>query len=440
MRYTQCVRCCIDTTVPGAVFDGAGVCSYCHLHDRLEQDFPAGSRGQQTLERIAARMRKAGRGKRYDCVVGISGGRDSSYTLHMIVCELGLRTLAVHFNDGFGNPVAGENMHKITAQLGVELRTISSDWRESKDLRIAALKASTPDLEIGTDIGIATALYGVAVQENIRYAVIGQSFRTEGIAPLEWNYLDGRYLNAISRKFGQVRLRPWEANTPGFNLDLRELIYYTCVKRIRTVLPLYHRDYVRREADQLLTSKYGWVYPGAHYLDDMYQALINYVLRVKFNIDRRKFNYAALVRSGQMTRSEALESIAKPYDRGEDPQLIKLCVKRLGLTWEEFYDLLKLPQKTFRDYPTNFALLRALRPAIWLLVSLGFVPRSSYLKYCCTGRGAWTIWGRAHRTRSPEMGDIAVADRPGSGPARLDDTADQVEVFEPMGDGARPGT
>jgi hypothetical protein len=166
---------------------------------------------------------------------------------------------------------------------------------------------------------------------------------------------------------------------------------------------------------------------------------MNYVLQIKFNIDRRKFNYAALVRSGQMTRSEALELIAKPYGRGEDPQLVKLCVKRLGLKWEEFDELLKLPQKNFRDYPTNFGLLRALRPAIWLLANLGFVPQSSYLKYC-TGRSIGARWHLGHWTRSSKMGHIAVADHPDPSPARLADAANHSQVFEPLGDGTCPAT
>src|SRR5262249_54699426 len=344
-----------------------------------------------------------------------------------------------HFNDGFGNPIAGENMRKITAQLGVDLRTISSDWREAKDLRIAPLKTSTPHPQLPTHNRNAPSPYWAALHEKVRYVVIGQSFRTEGIAPLEWNFLDGRYLKAISKQFGQVPIRPWKPDNPGFNLSLRELIYYTAVRRIRTVLPLYYRNYVRREADQLLASEYGWVNPGAHYLDDLYQAFMNYVLRIKFNIDRRKFNYAALVRSGQMTRSEALELIAKPYNRGEDPQLVKLCVKRLGLKWEEFDELLKLPQKNFRDYPTNFGLLRALRPAIWLLANLGFVPQSSYLKYC-TGQSIWARGRTGHWSRGSEMGRVAVADSRDTAPARLVDTANHPQVFERLGDGTRPAT
>jgi N-acetyl sugar amidotransferase len=367
--------------VAGATFDDAGICSYCHLHEQLERDFPAGAEGRRRILAIADKIRKAGKGRKYDCVAGISGGRDSCFTLHLAVRELGLRPLAVHFNDGFGNPVAGENMRKLTAKLGVDLRTVSSDWRESKDLRIAALKASTPDLELAADIGIATALYGAAVQENIKYILIGQSFRTEGIAPLEWNYLDGRYLKSMSRMFGKVSLRSWQPANPGFNLDLREMIYYTLVKGVSSILPLYSWDYVRHDASELLTAEYGWVNPGAHYLDDLYQALMTYVLRVKFGIDRRKYNYAALVRSGQMTREEALAKIAQPY-AAEDAKLIELCIKRLGLTREEFDGFLALPPRTFRDYPTNFRLLRLMRPVIWMMAELGMVPRSSYLKYC----------------------------------------------------------
>jgi N-acetyl sugar amidotransferase len=376
-----CRRCCVDTTVAGVTFDSAGICSYCHLHEQLERDFPAGAEGRRRILAIADKIRKAGMGKKYDCVAGISGGRDSCFTLHVAVRELGLRPLAVHFNDGFGNPVAGENMRKLTAKLGVDLRTVSSDWRESKDLRIAALKASTPDLELAADIGIATALYGAAVQENIKYILIGQSFRTEGIAPLEWNYLDGRYLKSMSRTFGKVSLRSWKPANPGFNLDLREMVYYTLVKGVSSILPLYNWDYVRQDASALLAAEYGWVNPGAHYLDDLYQALMTYVLRVKFGIDRRKYNYAALVRSGQMTREEALAKIAQPY-AAEDAKLIELCIKRLGLTREEFDGFLALPPRTFRDYPTNFRLLRLMRPVIWMMAELGMVPRSSYLKYC----------------------------------------------------------
>jgi tRNA(Ile)-lysidine synthase TilS/MesJ len=189
MSYQTCIRCIIDTTVPGVKFDEKGECSYCKIHDKLDKQYPANEKGKKRLDNIIKKIKARGRNNRYDCVTGVSGGRDSTYILYLAK-QLGLNPLAVHFNDGFGNPVAGENMKKATQRLNVELRTVTSDWPQSKDLKLAFLKASTPDVEIGTDIGIATALYSVCVKENIKFILTGHSFRTEGISPLEWCYLD----------------------------------------------------------------------------------------------------------------------------------------------------------------------------------------------------------------------------------------------------------
>jgi N-acetyl sugar amidotransferase len=379
-EYQRCTRCVMDTTAPGITFDAEGTCSFCDVHERMETAFPLGEAGRETVRRQAEEMRRAGRNRRYDCVVGVSGGRDSTYTLWYCVTQLKLRPLAVHFNDGFGNPVAGENMVRTCQRLGVELRTITSDWRESKDLKIAFLKASVPDMEEGTDLGIATALYGVAAKEGIRHLIIGQSFRTEGIAPLSWNFLDGRYLRAVHKQFGTVPLRRWQPANPGFNLGIKEMFYYAFVRRIRTVTLLYHLDYVRTEVDALLVRELGWKSPGAHYSDDLYQSLIYYLNRVKFNIDRRLFNYSALVRSGQMSREYALERISH-INSIEDESVIQLCIKRLGLTRAEFDAIVAAPPKTFHDYPNNYALLQLLRVPIKLMSRLNLIPESAYDKY-----------------------------------------------------------
>lgn len=379
-QVQTCTRCIIDSTVPRAMFDADGVCSYCHEHDLLDREYPLTPEGQRRFEAIVERIKRGGHGKPFDCVMGVSGGRDSTYLL-WLAKQLGLRPLAVHFNDGFGNPVAGQNMRNATEALGVELRTITSDWRESKDLRIACLKASVPDLNVGCDMGVGAALLGVAAAEQLKYVLIGQSFRTEGIAPLEWNYLDGLYLKAIHNQFGTIPLRPWTANDPGYHLDVREVMYYTMLRGIRTVNPLYHVPYVRQDVDTLITRELGWTNTGAHYFDDLYQALMFYVHRVKFGIDRRRYNYAALIRSGQMARETALERLREPYAI-EDPDVIRLCIKRLGLTQEEFDACMALPPKTFMDYPNNFRRIRRAAPLVALLSRLGLIPRSTYHKYC----------------------------------------------------------
>lgn len=376
----QCTRCIMDTTVPGIRFDAAGECNFCALHDKMDRAFPLGEAGARHVQAMVADIKQLGQGKKYDCVLGVSGGRDSSFTLWYCVVKLGLRPLAVHFNDGFGNPVAGENMTKACRKLGVEMRTITSDWRESKDLKIAFLKASVPDMEEGTDVGIATALYGVAAKEGIQRIVIGQSFRTEGIAPLSWNYLDGKYLKAVHKQFGTVPLRPWKPDDPGFHLDLKEMFYYAFIRRIKTVTLLYHVDYVRADVDQLLERELDWVNPGAHYFDDLYQSVIYYLNRTKFNIDRRLFNYSALVRSGQMPREVALERV-RHVNKIEDQKVIDLCIKRLGLTRQEFDEIVATPPKTFRAYPNNYELIRLLKWPIRMLSHLRLIPESAYDKY-----------------------------------------------------------
>ena len=383
--YQQCTRCIMDTTVPGITFAANGECNFCSLHDKMADEFPLGEKGKAILSQLVAKIKSAGKNNKYDCVLGISGGRDSSFTLYYAKKILGLNPIAVHFNDGFGNPIAGENMVKACKKLGVELRTITSDWRESKDLKLAFLKASTPDMEEGTDIGIATALYGVAAKENIKYVLIGQSFRTEGIAPLSWNYLDGKYLKAVHKQFGTQPLRPWKANDPGFNLDIREMFYYSIVRGIKTCPVLYYTDYVRKDVDELLVRELDWKNPGAHYFDDLYQSIMAYVNRTKFNIDRRLFNYSALIRSGQMPRQEALDRVKDIYVI-EDEKVINLCIKRLGITREEFDQIVSAPPKTFRDYPNNYSLIRLLKFPIYVASKLSILPGSAYDKYFNCGK------------------------------------------------------
>jgi N-acetyl sugar amidotransferase len=384
ISYQRCSRCISDSTCPGIKFDGQGVCNFCQLHDKWACMYPNDNRGEKMLQRMTARIKKDGLGKNYDCVIGISGGRDSTYLLHLAVKKYGLRPLAVHFNDGFDNPVGGENMVQITRKLGVELRTITSDWKEARDLKISFLKASVPELNEGTDVGIGASCYGVAHKEGIKHILFGQSFRTEGIKPVSWSYMEGDYLDSVQKKFGSVQLKPWKPDDPNYHLGWKELFYYSVIKGIKLHSPLYYENYVRREAEKIITAEYGWVYPGAHYFDDLYWSLITYVHRVKFNIDFRLNSYSALIRDGQMDREAALESVTKPYVM-EDPKIINLCLKRLAVSREDFEQWLQLPPKTFRDYPTAYNIMRLLKPGIKLVTLLGIMPAIVYDKYFLCG-------------------------------------------------------
>jgi len=380
LEDVRCTRCVQNTSVPDISFNKNGVCNFCELHDKMALMFPDGEKGKKQLNQLFDGLKRKGKKKKYDCIVGISGGRDSTVLLRKVVKEWGLRPLAVHFNDGFDNPVAGENMVNACRILGVELRTITSDWREAKDLKISFLKASVPDLNLGTDIGIASSLYSVAHKEGIKAIIIGQSFRTEGVKPLSWSYFDGDYLRNVQKQFGAVKLKPWQADDAGFNLGLKELFYYTVIKGIKAYTPMYYSDYIRDDQDEIIKNELGWVYPGAHYFDDLYHSLIKNVHRVKFNIDLNMNSDSALVRTGQMDREKATNRAGGIYQI-EDPDVIRLCIKRLGIKQEDFDEYMKIPPKTFKDYPTSRKYMELFKMPIWIASRLNLVPKVAYDKY-----------------------------------------------------------
>lgn len=370
-----CKNCVMDKTTQFINFDKNGVCNYCHAHEELNKQFPINGNEHKISKAIIHQGKK----RKFDCVLGVSGGRDSTYLVYL-VRSLGLRPLLVHFNDGFDNPTAGKNIRNIVKKTNFELRTITSDWRESKDIRLALIKASVPDMALGTDLGIAAALYSVAAKENVKYIISGVSFRTEGVVPLDWNYLDGKYLKSIMKKHGTIKLRSWKPFDAGFNFDTKEFLYYSIVKKIKFIPLLYHVDYNRIVAEKIIKEEYDWVYPGAHYFDDLYQSLMSFILRVKFKIDYRKFNYSALIRSKQLGRDDAIEKIKNKYSV-EDEKIINLCIKRLGIERNLIDEILKEKPKTFLDFKSNYNIIRYFKYPIRFFCKTGILPASLYFKF-----------------------------------------------------------
>ena len=377
--YCICSRCIMDTTALGIKFDEKGECNFCKLHDKLDRRYPLNSSGEKAFGKIVHTIKKSRKKSKYDCIIGVSGGRDSTYLLYLAKNVWHLNPLAVHFDDGFDNPIAGENIKKSIGKLGVDLRTITSDRNESRDIRLAFLKASVPNLEVGTDMGIFATLYGAAAKENCRYIFTAHSFRTEGIAPLTWSYFDARYLSSIMTKFGKYSLKKWNKYNPGYNLNFKGLLYYILARKINAITPLYYVNYVRKDVELLIIDKLGWVNTGAHYFDDLWQSLVSYVYRVKFNVDKRRFNYSALIRSGQMTRNEALKRVSEVYVI-EDAKTISLCIERLGISKEELDVLMSYEPKTFLDYPTYYNMIKKLRPFIRIASSMSIIPAGTYDK------------------------------------------------------------
>ena len=202
--FQRCSRCVFDTTVSDIVFDAKGECQYCKIHDKMEDLHPLGVIGEERLKKYIKKIKKKGARKKYDCIVGISGGRDSTYTLYLAV-KLGLRPLAVHFDNGWNTDISVSNVKNACNILNIDLYTVVADWEEFKDLQISFLRSSTPDADIPSDYAIVSTLYKVASKEGVKYILNGHSFRTEGTTPISWMYMDGRYFKSIYKKFSNNR-------------------------------------------------------------------------------------------------------------------------------------------------------------------------------------------------------------------------------------------
>lgn len=368
-----CRRCILDDSIPGVSFDADGVCSHCRIHDKLAQRYPAGEAGRREMESIAARIRRDGRGKRYDCVVGVSGGRDTSYCLHMAV-ELGLRPLAVHFDNGWDAAVSKNNLRKLCTALNVDLHTVIADWDESRELTNCTIRASVPYIDMTDDIGIARALYDAAADEDARYVILSHSFREEGIKPLRWNYFDGLYTSSLIRRFARKPLPKFR------NVDLRHLLYWHFYKRIRIVNLTNYYDDAGDHVEKLLAERYGWVDTHQHHYDNEMFALVSYYLRVKFGINFWIIDWAAQVRTGVIGRDEALERMTRPlvFETSEN---VAYCLKKQGISAEEWQEILSSPPKFFDDYPNYHRFLRPFRHAIRLLGRMNILPSYIYEKY-----------------------------------------------------------
>lgn len=370
---TRCTRCVYDLTVPGIEFDAEGVCNYCHIHDRLELEYPTGDAGARHLQRLADQLRREGRGKRYDVVVGVSGGCDSSYLVAKAV-ELGLRPLAVHFDNTWNSPIATQNIYNVLDRLGVELSTLVVNSREYDDLYRAFMLAGVKDVEAPTDIGLAATMYRAAEEHGIRAIFEGHSFRTEGIAPLGWIYMDGRYIESVHRQFGTVPLKTFP------NLSLGSFLRWSAVRGIRRYRPLYHLDYKKDEAKAFLAAELGWQWYGGHHLENRFTAFWHtYFLPVRYGIDARLLGHAALVRSGQLDREAALADLAAPHT--PDPEVLGLVKKRLRFTDDELAAVMATPHRHYTDYPTYKRTFERLRPLFWLLYRFDRVPKSFYMKF-----------------------------------------------------------
>ncbi len=356
--YQMCTKTVMDTTDPNITFDSDGICNHFYEYKALSEAIllPASQR-DAALNNYIELIKSEGKGKEYDCVLGLSGGVDSSYMAYF-AAKVGLRPLTIHFDNGWNSELAVKNIENIVKKLNFGLETYVIDWEEFRDIQLSFLKASVPNVEVPTDHAIKAALFRIANERGIKYILSGSNVVTEGILPKSWGHEsdDLKSLKAIHRKYGKLKLKTF----PTISIGL--YAYYLFVKKIKSIRLLNYIDYNKEEAIKILETELGWkYYGGKHYESIFTQFFQAYYLPTKFNIDKRKAHLSTLICSGQTTRELALKELEKElYNSDLLQEHLDYMLKKLGLTASEWHDIMNTPVRTHRDFPSNEDLIKKL--------------------------------------------------------------------------------
>jgi N-acetyl sugar amidotransferase len=370
----MCTKCIYDEAVPAISFDEDGICNYCKMIESLKNQYETGAPGgKKTLSHIFDTIRKDGAGKKYDCVVGVSGGVDSSFMLHMTK-EWGLRPLAVHYDNTWNSSIATENIKKMLTALDIDLFTYVVDNKEIDDIFKSFFKSDVPELDASTDLALAEVMYRAADKYGVKYVLEGHSFITEGVSAIGNIYVDGKYIDSVHRKFGKIPMKTYPL------MNFFNFMKWVLIKRIKKIRPYWYINYSKEEARDLLEKKYGWQYYGGHHLENRLVAFNHsYYLPIKFNVDLRNLSLAAAVRSGRLSKDEALRLYSLPPHLEEG--LLEYFKTRLDISDTEFEEIMNRPGKSYKDYPTYKPLFEKLRPLFYILAKANLVPMSFYIKY-----------------------------------------------------------
>ena len=349
----------MDTSDPDIEFDEKGISNHWHNYFKRQQKIHVDEYYRDLqLKKLVKEIKFFGKNKKYDTIVGVSGGVDSTYVCYLAK-ELGLKPLAVHFDNGWNSEIAVSNIEKTLSKLDIDLYTYVVDWNEFRDLQLSFLNASTPDGEVPTDHGMIALLYKVASQNGIKHILTGVNFKTESVLPLKWGYgyFDLKYIKSVHRKFGSIRLKTYPS------LSLLKLFYYSKVKGIKFISFLDYVNYDKKDAMKIISDKLNWTdYGGKHYESVYTRFYQSYILPVKHNIDKRRAHLSNLICSGQITRSYAINELKKeiyPEDKIKSEK--QFVANKFGLTIEQFTALLKKDNKTFEEYKTNYELFEFLK-------------------------------------------------------------------------------
>ena len=354
-----------NESVPGIKFDEQGISNYAYLFDRLVREFPRGKEGKKLWENIVSRIKNAGKNNRYNCILGVSGGTDSSYLMHLSI-KYGLHPLAVNLDNGWSSDISVKNIKKVTTALNIDLETYVIDYEEVKDVLRSQMIAGLPWIDAPTDYAIMSVLYKIAKREGVKYILTGNDFRSEGKQPTEWTYTDKKQILKIHRLFGKHKLKTFPL------ISFHSLLYLGYFRKIKTIAPFNYLNYQKKEAQKLLEEFYGWQYYGGHHHENIFTKFtIAYWLPKKFGIDKRLITLSAQILSGEISREEAIKII---NDSSYDPDKIEedkeYVIKKLGFTEEEFRKIWDSPNRSFQNYPSNYPMIKRFVKLIVPIVSL----------------------------------------------------------------------
>ena len=355
--YQICSNCVMDTTDEKISFDEKGVCDHCNnFYNNILPRWHPNEKGMHALHIIVDKIKKAGRGRDFDCIIGMSGGIDSSYLTYAAKEMLGLRPLVFHVDAGWNSQVAVNNIEKLVEKLGLDLYTEVIDWEEMRDLQLAFFKSGVPHIDTPQDHAFFATMYNFAEKHKVKYILTGANYSTECVRnPIEWMYYqsDSIQLRDIHKMFGTRPLRNFPITT-----ILRHKVYLKYLKGIRVITPLNYIPYNKADAMRFLSDTFGWQpYPQKHFESRFTKFYESYWLPEKFGYDTRRVQLSSLVLTKQMTRDEALEQLSRlSYDTETIAQDFEYVATKLGVTVEELKGYMQSPNKSYRDYKSQQAI------------------------------------------------------------------------------------
>jgi N-acetyl sugar amidotransferase len=340
--YRQCTLTVMDNIAdPDICFDEKGICNYYYEYQEAAgKGVLTGEAGKKKIESLIAQIKADGKGKRYDSLIGLSGGVDSTYVAYLAK-QYGLRPLAVHLDNGWDSELAVKNVENIISKCGFDLYSLVIDWEEFRDIQLAYLYASVVDIEVVSDHAIFASLYKLAKEHNTGYILSGTNIVTEFIMPSSWLYdkMDFANLKDIHSRFGKKKLITYPY------IDFRKYVYYNTILRLNPISILNYVPYNKQEVKGIIQKELDWRdYGGKHYESQFTKFYQAYILPEKFHIDKRKAHLSTLICSGQISRQEALTELEKPlYDPTKLISDKEYVMKKFGLNPNEFEKIMKLP-------------------------------------------------------------------------------------------------